>query len=98
MWLSRRVLKCAVHLRNSVDTDLQAGHDVVSYDRLSVRAAGRIGRKHTGLLSRVCLFLRSALMCCFKALESSGFSSSKLQRSSAETDMTAPQLSNSPQY
>lgn len=38
------------------------------------------------------------LMWLFKALESSGLSSSKLQSSSDETDMTAPQLSNSPQY
>lgn len=37
-------------------------------------------------------------MWLFSALESSGFNSSKLHRSSADTDMTAPQLSNSPQY
>lgn len=34
----------------------------------------------------------------FKALESRGFRSSKLQSSSSDTDITAPQLSNSPQY
>lgn len=38
------------------------------------------------------------LMWLFSATESRGLSNSKLQRSSAETDMTAPQLSNSPQY
>jgi hypothetical protein len=37
-------------------------------------------------------------MWLFSALESSGFSSSKLQRSSGEMDIMAPQLSNSPQY
>jgi hypothetical protein len=37
-------------------------------------------------------------MWLFSALESRGLSSSKLQSNSEETDMTAPQLSNSPQY
>lgn len=45
-----------------------------------------------------CLFLLPFLMWLFRALESRGFSSSKLHRSSEETDITAPQLSNSPQY
>lgn len=37
-------------------------------------------------------------MWLFSALESSGLRSSKLQSSAEDTDMTAPQLSNSPQY
>lgn len=45
-----------------------------------------------------CLLFRPFLMWLFKALESSGLSNSKLQSSSDDTDMTAPQLSNSPQY
>lgn len=46
----------------------------------------------------LCLLFLPFLMWLFSALESNGLSSSKLQRSSADTDMTAPQLSNSPQY
>lgn len=42
--------------------------------------------------------LRPFLIWFFSAVESRGFSNSKLQRSSPETDMMAPQLSNSPQY
>jgi hypothetical protein len=42
--------------------------------------------------------LRPFLMWFFKALESNGLRSSKLQSNSADTDMMAPQLSNSPQY
>lgn len=38
------------------------------------------------------------LMWLFSALESSGFRSSNEHKSSPETLMTAPQLSNSPQY
>lgn len=34
----------------------------------------------------------------FRAVESSGLSSSKLHSSSPDTDIMAPQLSNSPQY
>ena len=52
----------------------------------------------TGLLSMFCLLLRPFLMWLFKALESRGLSSSKLHNSSSETAITAPQLSNSPQY
>ncbi len=52
----------------------------------------------TGLFTMCFLLCFCFLMCVFKALESSGFRSSKLQSSSALTDMTAPQLSNSPQY
>lgn len=54
--------------------------------------------ERTGLLSICCLLFRPFLMWLFKAFESRGFKSSKLQSSSDETDMTAPQLSNSPQY
>lgn len=45
-----------------------------------------------------CRSLRPFLMCLFNAVESNGFNSSKLQSNSEDTDMTAPQLSNSPQY
>lgn len=41
---------------------------------------------------------RPFLMWFFRAVESKGFNNSKEQRSSPETDMIAPQLSNSPQY
>lgn len=41
---------------------------------------------------------RPFLMWLFNALESRGLSSSKLHSNSPETDITAPQLSNSPQY
>ena len=58
----------------------------------------RVEKERTGLFSMLFLLLRPFLMWLFKALESNGFSSSKLQRSSPDTDMTAPQLSNSPQY
>lgn len=54
--------------------------------------------QHTGLFNMLCLLFLPFLMWLLRALESSGFKSSKLQRSSADTDMTAPQLSNSPQY
>lgn len=54
--------------------------------------------RHTGLFSICCLLFRPFLMWLFNALESRGFKSSKLHNSSEETDMTAPQLSNSPQY
>lgn len=46
----------------------------------------------------LCLLFLPFLMWLFRALESRGFRSSKLQSSSEDTDMTAPQLSNSPQY
>lgn len=46
----------------------------------------------------LCLLFLPFLIWLFSALESSGLSSSKLQSNSFETDMTAPQLSNSPQY
>lgn len=52
----------------------------------------------TGLLSKLFRLLRPFLMWFFNAVESSGFNNSKLQRSSPETDIIAPQLSNSPQY
>lgn len=58
------------------------------------RGFGRL----TGLLNMLFLLLRPFLMWFFRAVESRGFKSSKLQRSSPETDMIAPQLSNSPQY
>lgn len=54
--------------------------------------------RRTGLFSMFCLLFRLFLMWLFSALESRGFRSSKLQSSSGETDMTAAQLSNSPQY
>jgi len=54
--------------------------------------------KLTGLLSICWRLLRPFLMWLLRALESRGLSNSKLHRSSADTDMTAPQLSNSPQY
>lgn len=54
--------------------------------------------RHTGLFSICCLLFRPFLMWLFNALESRGFKSSKLHNNSEETDMTAPQLSNSPQY
>lgn len=44
------------------------------------------------------LLLRLFFICCFNAVESNGLSSSKLHSSSPETLITAPQLSNSPQY
>lgn len=59
---------------------------------------GNIHASLTGLLSICCRLLRPFLMWLLRALESRGFRSSKLQSSSAETDITAPQLSNSPQY
>lgn len=52
----------------------------------------------TGLFSIWFLLFLPFLIWLFNAFESSGFSNSKLQRSSEDTDMTAPQLSNSPQY
>jgi hypothetical protein len=52
----------------------------------------------TGLLSMFWRSFRPFLIWRLRALESSGFSNSKLHNSSPETDMTAPQLSNSPQY
>lgn len=52
----------------------------------------------TGLFSMLWRLLRPFLIWLFNALESSGFSSSKLQSNSPDTDITAPQLSNSPQY
>jgi hypothetical protein len=52
----------------------------------------------TGLFNIFWRLLFAFFMWCFKALESSGFNNSKLHSNSAETDMTAPQLSNSPQY
>jgi hypothetical protein len=54
--------------------------------------------QHTGLFRMWFLLLRPFLMWFLRAFESSGLSSSKLHSSSDETDMTAPQLSNSPQY
>lgn len=54
--------------------------------------------RHTGLLSIELRLFLPFLIWLFSADESSGFRSSKLQRSSEDTDMTAPQLSNSPQY
>lgn len=50
-----------------------------------------------GLLSIELRLFLPFLIWLFSADESSGFRSSKLQRSSEDTDMTAPQLSNSPQ-
>jgi hypothetical protein len=52
----------------------------------------------TGLCKVANLLVRPFLIWLFRAAESSGFKSSKLHNSSAETAMTAPQLSNSPQY
>lgn len=52
----------------------------------------------TGLLSICWRLFRPFLMWLFRALESRGLRSSKLQSNSDDTDMTAPQLSNSPQY
>lgn len=63
---------------------------------MSCEVEMRIGR--TGLLSICCRLLRPFLMWLLRALESSGFRSSKLHSNSEDTDMTAPQLSNSPQY
>lgn len=54
--------------------------------------------EHTGLLSMLLRRCLPFLICVLRAAESRGFSSSKLHRSSVETAMTAPQLSNSPQY
>jgi hypothetical protein len=54
--------------------------------------------RHTGLLSIWFRLFLPFLMWCLRAFESSGLSSSKLHKSSVDTDMTAPQLSNSPQY
>lgn len=52
----------------------------------------------TGELSMLWRLFLLFLIWLFSALESRGLRSSKLQSSSPETDMTAPQLSNSPQY
>jgi hypothetical protein len=52
----------------------------------------------TGELSALFLLFRPFLIWLFSALESSGLRSSKLQSSSELTLITAPQLSNSPQY
>lgn len=57
-----------------------------------------VRHKLTGLLSMLLRRCLPFLMCVLRAAESSGLSSSKLHRSSVETAMTAPQLSNSPQY
>ena len=46
----------------------------------------------------LCRLVLLFLIWLFNALESRGLSSSKLQSSSPDTDITAPQLSNSPQY
>lgn len=46
----------------------------------------------------LCLLFLPFLIWLLRALESRGLRSSKLQSSSEDTDMTAPQLSNSPQY
>lgn len=54
--------------------------------------------RHTGELSMLWRLFLLFLMWLLSALESRGLRSSKLQSSSPETDMTAPQLSNSPQY
>ena len=58
----------------------------------------RVQEQLTGLFSIFCRIVRPFLIWLLRALESRGLRSSKLQRSSPETDMTAPQLSNSPQY
>lgn len=55
-------------------------------------------KRLTGLLNKLFRLLRPFLIWFFNAVESKGFSSSKLQRSSLDTDIIAPQLSNSPQY
>lgn len=52
----------------------------------------------TGELMKFFRLFRCFLMWFFNPLESSGFRSSKLHNSSDDTDITAPQLSNSPQY
>lgn len=60
-----------------------------------------IGQGHkllTGELSMLWRLFLLFLIWLLSALESSGFSNSKLHSNSPETDMTAPQLSNSPQY
>lgn len=68
---------------------------------ISFVIAGRevkVGFKLTGLLKVLLRLFLPFLMWLFSALESSGFKSSKLQSNSLETLITAPQLSNSPQY
>ena len=65
---------------------------------LDLQQSSCTAKRLTGLFSIFCLLFRPFLMWLFKALESSGFRSSKLHSSSLDTDMTAPQLSNSPQY
>lgn len=57
-----------------------------------------LGGIRTGELSMLWRLFLLFLMWLFSALESRGLRSSKLQSNSPETDMTAPQLSNSPQY
>lgn len=59
---------------------------------------GKGNKKLTGLFNMLFRLFLPFLIWLFKALESSGFNSSKLQSNSPETDMIAPQLSNSPQY
>lgn len=56
------------------------------------------GADLTGLFSMLCRLFLPFLMWLLSALESRGFKSSKEQSSSPETLITAPQLSNSPQY
>jgi hypothetical protein len=74
--------------------------------RISARRSGayswhrrRLGeRQLTGLLSMLFRSFRPFLIWLFNCAESRGFNNSKLHSSSPETDMIAPQLSNSPQY
>lgn len=101
------------NLHRSRDVQLYLRRNPVPVDTESLKALsrhrGRLGvdqslyhnlvqSRLTGLFNILFLLLRPFLMWLFSALESSGLSSSKLQRSSLETDITAPQLSNSPQY
>jgi hypothetical protein len=79
--------------------------DIVSHDsRYNVDGSATFRRLvtidaiRTGEFSMLCRLFLLFLICCFSALESRGLRSSKLHSNSAETDITAPQLSNSPQY
>lgn len=76
---------------------IAALHRALAWHEIVCKERG-VDKGLTGLFIKLFRSFRPFLMWFFRAVESKGFNSSKLQSNSPETDMIAPQLSNSPQY
>lgn len=91
--ISSQTHKLAMNAATTCSADVCSRAFQVSY-----QVQAQVHGYHTGLIRALLRLFRPFLMWLFRALESKGLRSSKLQRSSEETLITAPQLSNSPQY